>query len=71
MILLTYLGEMTGQLAFIASIPQIWAVPFLLWLRFTDITEVSRWTVWAVMTLFLGNPYGQSIDILVEKNPGL
>jgi hypothetical protein len=58
MVLLTYLGEIIGQLAFVAAIPQIWAIPFLLWLRFTDTTAVSKWTVWFVMTLFLGNPYG-------------
>jgi hypothetical protein len=58
MVAITYLGETSGQLAFIASIPQIWALPFLCWLRFTDTTTVSKWMVWAVMTLFLGNPSG-------------
>jgi len=58
MILLTYLGEITGQLAYVAALPQLWSIPFLLWLRFTDITAVSKWTVWGMMTLLLGSPYG-------------
>ncbi len=59
MVAITYLSEMTSQLAAVACIPQIWAIPFLLWLRFTDTTTLSKWTVWAVMTIFLGNPYGK------------
>jgi len=59
MIGLTYVAEMTGQLAYVATIPQLWSVPFLLWLRFTDTTQVSKWLVWFVMTLFLGSPYGK------------
>ena len=59
MVAITYLSEMTSQLAAVACIPQIWAIPFLLWLRFMDTTSVSKWTVWAVMTVFLGNPYGK------------
>lgn len=59
MLIITYLGEITGQLAFIASIPQIWSIPFLAWLRTVDTTAVSKWTVWGVMTVFLGNPYGK------------
>ena len=58
MLALTYLSEAIGQLSLVALIQQIWAIPFLLWLRFADATSVSKWTVWMVMTVFLGNPYG-------------
>lgn len=59
MVILTYLSEALNQLSLVAAIPQFWAIPFLLWLRFVDTTEVSKWTVWLVMTVFLGNPYGK------------
>ena len=59
MIAITYLSELTGQLSLVASIPQMWALPFLLWLRFVDTTITSKWTMWLIMTLFLGNPYGE------------
>ncbi|KAL1860489.1 hypothetical protein VTK73DRAFT_7290 [Phialemonium thermophilum] len=62
MLIITYLGEITGQLAAIAAIPQVWSIPFLVWLRTTDTDSVSRWTVWAVMTIFLGNPYDRDAD---------
>ena len=59
MLVLTYLGEATGQMALAAVIPQLWAVPFLLWLRFINTAAVSKWTTWLVMTFFLGSPYGK------------
>ncbi len=59
MLALTYFAEFTGQLSFVAALPQLWSLPFLLWLRFVDTTAVSKWMVWGVMTLFLGNPYGR------------
>jgi len=59
MIILTYLSEAISQLSLVAVIPQFWAIPFLLWLRLVDTSEVSKWTTWLVMTIFLGNPYGK------------
>jgi hypothetical protein len=64
MIAITYLAEITNQLAFVAAIPQIWCLPFILWLRFVDTTVLSKWVVWFVMTLFLGNPYGECARVL-------
>ncbi|KAK0726823.1 major facilitator superfamily domain-containing protein [Lasiosphaeria miniovina] len=63
MIIITYVSEMVSQLALVAVIPQIWSLPFLLWLRFVDTSTVSRWTVWLVMTIFLGNPYAHPIQV--------
>ncbi|KAK4208013.1 major facilitator superfamily domain-containing protein [Rhypophila decipiens] len=63
MLILTYLSEALNQLSLVAAIPQFWAVPFLLWLRFVDTSEVSKWTVWLVMTVFLGNPYAHPIQV--------
>jgi len=59
MLVITYLSEITNQLAFVAAIPQLWALPFLFWLRYTDTTAVSKWMVWGIMTMFLGSPYGK------------
>jgi len=58
MLILTYVSQAIGQMALVAVVPQFWAIPFLLWLRFVDTTTVSKWTTWLVMTIFLGNPYG-------------
>ncbi len=63
MVGLTYLGEITGQLAFVAILPQLWSIPFLMWLRLTDTATASKWAVWFVMTLFLGGPYGSSSQL--------
>jgi hypothetical protein len=58
MLILTYACQMINRMAFIAVIPQFWAIPFLLWLRLVNTITVSKWTTWLVMTIFLGNPYG-------------
>jgi len=71
MLLLTYLSQLINQMAMIAVIPQFWALPFLLWLRFVDTSAVSKWTTWLVMTIFLGSPYGRSIGILAGGNANL
>ncbi|KAK3337616.1 major facilitator superfamily domain-containing protein [Cercophora scortea] len=63
MIILTYLSEAISQLSLVAVIPQIWSIPFLLWLRFADTSEVSKWTTWLVMSIFLGNPYAHPIQV--------
>ncbi|KAK5652713.1 hypothetical protein OQA88_10307 [Cercophora sp. LCS_1] len=63
MLLLTYFSQMIGQMAMVAIIPQFWAIPFLLFLRFVDTATVSKWTVWLVMTMFLGSPYAHPIQV--------
>ncbi|VBB84817.1 Putative Protein similar to YIL166C of Saccharomyces cerevisiae [Podospora comata] len=63
MIILTYVSEFTGQMSLTAIIPQFWAIPFLVFLRFVDTTTVSKWTVWLVMTFFLGSPYSHPIQV--------
>ena len=60
MLILTYLSQVLDQMALTAVIPQFWAIPFLLWLRFVDTSAVSKWTTWLVMTFFLGSPYGET-----------
>lgn len=63
MLLLTYLSQMISQMSLVAMIPQIWAIPFLLWLRFVDASGVSKWTTWLVMSIFLGSPYAHPIQV--------
>lgn len=63
MIILTYVSEIIDQKALVAMLPQFWAIPFLVWLRFVDTSSVSKWTVWLIMTVFLGNPYGKIISL--------
>ncbi|KAK4227401.1 major facilitator superfamily domain-containing protein [Podospora fimiseda] len=63
MIILTYLSEIMNEKSLVAMLPQFWAVPFLIWLRFVDTSGVSKWTVWLVMTVFLGNPYAHPIQV--------
>ncbi|KAK4464568.1 major facilitator superfamily domain-containing protein [Cladorrhinum samala] len=63
MIILTYVSEIIDQKSLVAMLPQFWAIPFLVWLRFVDTSSVSKWTVWLVMTVFLGNPYAHPIQV--------
>lgn len=63
MVILSYMGEILGQLAFVAAIPQVWALPFLIWLRTVDTSAISKWSVWGVMSVFLGNPYSHPIQV--------
>ena len=63
MLLLTKLSQFFNQMALAAVLPQFWALPFLLWLRFVNASAVSKWTTWLVMTFFLGGPYAHPIQV--------
>ncbi|KAI1264539.1 MFS general substrate transporter [Xylariaceae sp. FL1019] len=59
---LTYLAEIVDQLSLVASLGQIWMLPFLTWLAVVDLGEASRWTQWAILTLLLGYPLAHAIQ---------
>jgi len=70
MMVLTYVSEITSQLSLTALFPQLWALPFLLFLRFNT-SEVSKWAIWVLMSLFLGYPYAHPIQVSwVSRNAG-
>ena len=60
MLLLTYASEIVGELTFVALIGQLWAFPFLVYFNVVNTQKISRWTLWAVTTLLLGYPNGES-----------
>jgi hypothetical protein len=59
MLTLTYLGEFWGELTLTSGFGQIWILPFLIYLNVVNITKVSRWIVWAVISLLLAYPNGK------------
>ncbi|KAJ9623055.1 hypothetical protein H2203_005987 [Taxawa tesnikishii (nom. ined.)] len=56
MMLITYLGEIYGELSLTAMSGQIWGIPFLVYLNVVDTTKVNRWIIWTVTTLMLSYP---------------
>ena len=56
MLVLTYSAEAYGQISFIAMIGQLWAMPFLLYLVNTDLSDKNKWAAWAFLTLLLAFP---------------
>ncbi|OLN92096.1 putative transporter YIL166C-like protein 1 [Colletotrichum chlorophyti] len=69
MMLLLWTAEKTKQLLAWSAFAQIWMLPFLIWLRVVDTSQVSRWTVWIVMTLMLIKPMPHPIQVnLTSRN---
>ncbi|KAI1372804.1 MFS general substrate transporter [Hypoxylon crocopeplum] len=56
MLALATLAEYTKQLAACASIFQFWCLPFLIYLRVVDTTQVSKWLTWGMISLLLAAP---------------
>lgn len=57
---LTYAGEVFGELTLVALVGQVWALPFLAFIYFVDISSVSKWVAWTIMTALLCYPSGTS-----------
>ncbi|OAA66493.1 Major facilitator superfamily domain, general substrate transporter [Niveomyces insectorum RCEF 264] len=57
MFLLSSLSEWWHELTFTALLAQVWCIPFLIWLEVAYTSESNKWAVYAVMTVFLGQPY--------------
>ncbi|OJJ88671.1 putative MFS transporter [Aspergillus glaucus CBS 516.65] len=63
MLALTCVSEIFGELTLTAMFPQIWALPFVVYLYAVDINSINRWVAWVIMTLFLSLPYAHPIQV--------
>ncbi|KAE8149807.1 major facilitator superfamily domain-containing protein [Aspergillus avenaceus] len=68
MLILTYVSEQLGELAFTAMFAQIWALPFLVYLYVVDINRTNKWVAWVIMTLLLSFPSDSAHPIQVAWN---
>jgi hypothetical protein len=59
MLLLTYTAEILGELTLVSAFGQIWALPFLVYIYKVDITKISKWKAFSVMSLLLSYPSGK------------
>lgn len=66
MMILTYVAEIWKELTFTAAIPQIWALPFLIFIYVKDINAINKWTSYAIMTALLSYPSGKSAAPLLS-----
>jgi hypothetical protein len=64
MMIITYAAEITGELTLWAVLGQIWTLPFIIFLRVTNINEVDKWTQYAVMVVLLSFPLGK-INLII------
>lgn len=53
---MTYVAEIIQQLTFTAMISQLWALPFLIYFNLVDTSQINKWVMWALTTLFLAYP---------------
>ena len=56
---ITYLAEIISSLTWVSVTGQIWALPFLIYLNAVDTGGISRWVMYALITLLLGYPSGE------------
>jgi len=59
---ITYLAEIISSLTWVSVTGQIWALPFLIYLNAVDTGGISRWVMYALITLLLGYPSGESCE---------
>ncbi|SPO06791.1 related to nicotinamide mononucleotide permease [Cephalotrichum gorgonifer] len=60
---LTYASEIVGELTFMASICQIWMLPFLIYLYKVDVTKNNKWSTWGVLTALIAHPSPHPIQV--------
>lgn len=53
---LTYLSERLDERALVCMLSQLWALPFLVFLYVVDVSQISRWAAWGMLTLLLAYP---------------
>ncbi|KAL2158875.1 hypothetical protein VTH06DRAFT_4067 [Thermothelomyces fergusii] len=63
MVLIAYLSEAISQLTLVASLGQLWALPFLIYLNAVDTAKVGRWVIYVVITLLLCYPNPHPIQV--------
>ncbi|KJR89272.1 uncharacterized protein SPSK_06066 [Sporothrix schenckii 1099-18] len=63
MFLLAAFSEWSGQLTLSSLFAQVWVLPFLVWLEVAYSSASNKWVVYAVMTLFLSQPYAHPIQV--------
>ncbi|KAF7194123.1 putative transporter [Pseudocercospora fuligena] len=63
MLALSYSSEVFGNLSLHAAIGQIWAIPFLIFLIFTDVEHTQPWLIWIMVTLLLSWPNPHPIQV--------
>lgn len=69
MMAVTYLAEIWKELTFTAALAQIWALPFLIFIYVQDITQINKWTSYAIMTALLSYPSGESPSLTMFASP--
>jgi hypothetical protein len=57
---ITYLADIVGLLTLVAGMAQLWPLPFLIYLNAVDTAKVNRWVIYAVTSLLLSYPNGES-----------
>ena len=62
MLIVTYLAEVFGNLGTVAMCCQLWAFPFLIYMNISDITSISRWITYTVVTILVGAPTSNPIQ---------
>lgn len=60
---ITYFAEVIGELTIVALSGQIWLLPFMIYLNIVNTSKVSKWVVWAVISLLLGYPNAHPIQV--------
>ncbi|WYZ46089.1 hypothetical protein EsH8_IX_000314 [Colletotrichum jinshuiense] len=63
MLIITYLGEIIGELTFVSMSGQVWTLPFLIYLNVVNTSEVNRWVFYTVITLLLMYPNPHPIQV--------
>ncbi|KAJ9294450.1 hypothetical protein DTO217A2_9178 [Paecilomyces variotii] len=63
MLSLTYFAEVVKSLTWVSLFPQVWVLPLFIYINVVDLTQINKWTAWAVLTIILGYPSSHPIQV--------
>ncbi|KAK4227418.1 major facilitator superfamily domain-containing protein [Podospora fimiseda] len=63
MVAVAYLAEIFHNLTLLSVSAQVWILPFLIYLNAVDTSQVSRWVIFAVITVLLSYPNPHPIQV--------
>ncbi|CAI4212329.1 unnamed protein product [Parascedosporium putredinis] len=69
MMAILWIAERKKQILLFGTVPQIWSLPFLIWLRVAYKPGEERWTTWAILTLLVAKPLTHAMQVgLASRN---
>lgn len=68
MLILTYIGEVWGELTWTALLGQVWSFPLLVAMVALNLATINKWVLYAILVLLLSYPNGKPDSRLIKSH---